>query len=66
MFLHKNRRTQLRDNPKKILTYISGQDAEPVQVDGLGASWIPLPYGTIGDLNATEDNSSYRMSVCHG
>ena len=20
-------------------------------------------YGTIGDLNATEDNSSYRMSV---
>ena len=40
-----------------------GQDAEPVQVDGLGSSWIPLPTELLAISNATEDNSSYRMSV---
>ena len=47
----------------KVFDLYFGKDASLVEVDDLNESWMVLSPGTINDINQSEDNSSYRISI---
>ena len=47
----------------KVFDLYFGKDASLEEVDDLNESWMVLSPGTINDINKSEDNSSYRISL---
>ena len=54
--------SSIGETPKVFDLYF-GKDASLVKVDDLNESWMVLSPGTINDINKSEDNSSYRISL---
>ena len=47
----------------RVFDLSMGKDAKLIAVNDLNSSWMVLPYGNISDINASENNSSYRIAI---
>ena len=47
----------------KVFDLHFGKDAQPTKIDDLNDSWMVLSHGEIVDINRSDNNSSYRISI---